>query len=90
MNYKVVLKAKAANDLEAFMKESNAPLLKKIKQLLLELEEHPTYGTGKPEMLRGDKKGYWSRRINSKTPIILHHTQRCRNRHSDITHGALR
>lgn len=43
---------------------------RKIKQLLKELEEHPRTGTGKPELLSGDIKGVWSRRINKKDRIL--------------------
>jgi Txe/YoeB family toxin of toxin-antitoxin system len=31
---------------------------------------HPTSGTGKPEALRGDRKGQWSRRITKEHRLI--------------------
>ena len=40
---------------------------KKLEKLVAELEEHPTTGTGKPERLKGDKSGLWSRRITVNT-----------------------
>ncbi|WP_114751845.1 type II toxin-antitoxin system YoeB family toxin [Pleomorphovibrio marinus] len=39
-------------------------MLKKLFQLLEELTEHPTSGTGKPEQLKHNLAGYWSRRIS--------------------------
>lgn len=35
-----------------------------------ELEVHPRTGTGKPELLKGDMAGVWSRRINKKDRIL--------------------
>ena len=32
--------------------------------------DHPTTGTGKPEALRGDRKGQWSRRITGEHRLI--------------------
>ena len=34
-----------------------------VNSLVNELEKHPTFGTGKPEALKGNRKGQWSRRI---------------------------
>lgn len=42
----------------------------KIEKLLLELNEHPTTGTGQVEALRGNLTGYWSRRIDKFNRII--------------------
>jgi len=36
----------------------------------LELAEHPREDTGKPEMLKGDMSGFWSRRINREHRLI--------------------
>ena len=43
---------------------------RKIQRILTELEDHPRTGTGKPELLSGDFKGVWSRRINKKDRIL--------------------
>ena len=51
-------------------KSGNFPLMKKIQNLLEELELHPETGTGKPEKLKENLSGYWSRRINSEHRII--------------------
>ena len=45
-------------------------MLNKILTLLDELTEHPFTGTGKPEQLKHDFSGYWSRRINKEHRLI--------------------
>lgn len=44
--------------------------LKKIEKLLNELMEHPTTGTGQPELLKYELAGLYSRRINRKHRIV--------------------
>ena len=39
-------------------------------QLIQEIQEHPTTGTGKPEPLKGNRLGQWSRRISQKHRLI--------------------
>ncbi len=45
-------------------------ILKKINELIRDIERDPFIGTGKPEPLKGDWQGYWSRRINDADRII--------------------
>jgi toxin YoeB len=42
----------------------------KIIQLLHETVETPFTGTGKPEVLKHNLKGYWSRRINKEHRLV--------------------
>lgn len=51
-------------------KYGNKATLKKIDKLIAELKEHPYTGTGKPEELKNDLQGFWSRRINQKDRLI--------------------
>ena len=44
--------------------------LKKINQLIKETMRTPFDGTGKPEPLRENLSGYWSRRINSEHRLV--------------------
>jgi toxin YoeB len=44
--------------------------LKRINALLKDIDSHPFTGIGKPEPLKGDKQGYWSRRIDEKNRIV--------------------
>jgi toxin YoeB len=45
-------------------------VLKKINNLLSELEDHPHTGTGKPEQKKYDFKGFWARNITDKHRLI--------------------
>lgn len=45
-------------------------LLRKLNQLLQECQRDPLNGTGKPEALRGDLSGTWSRRINDEHRLV--------------------
>ncbi|WP_425444843.1 Txe/YoeB family addiction module toxin [Tabrizicola aquatica] len=42
------------------------PILTRINTLIEECRRHPFTGTGKPELLKGDLTGWWSRRITSE------------------------
>lgn len=44
--------------------------LKRINALLDDIARNGNTGIGKPEPLRGDLSGYWSRRINEKDRLI--------------------
>ena len=44
--------------------------LKKINQLINDIVRNGNSGIGKPEPLRGNLSGYWSRRINDKDRLI--------------------
>jgi len=54
----------------ALLRKSDSILYKKVEKLLAELIEHPTTGTGKPEPLKGNRSGQWSRRISQKHRLI--------------------
>ena len=45
-------------------------IMKKITDLLKDIAEYPYTGIGKPEPLKYELAGYWSRRINSEHRII--------------------
>jgi toxin YoeB len=42
----------------------------KLEQLIQELTEHPTTGTGRPELLRGNRTGRYSRRITQNHRLV--------------------
>lgn len=44
--------------------------LKRINQLLQDIERNGHSGIGKPEPLRGDLSGFWSRRIDDEHRIV--------------------
>ena len=44
--------------------------LKKINQLLNDIKRHNFTGIGKPEPLKNELSGFWSRRIDEKNRIV--------------------
>lgn len=53
-----------------YWKKSDPAMTKRIIKLLKDMQEHPFTGIGKPEPLKYELFGYWSRRINSEHRII--------------------
>jgi len=45
-------------------------MLKKIKELIRDIQRTPFEGKGKPEPLKGDLSGYWSRRIDQEHRLV--------------------
>lgn len=45
-------------------------LLKKLNALIRECRRTPFAGTGKPEPLKGDFTGWWSRRIDQEHRLV--------------------
>ena len=45
-------------------------ILKKINKLIIEIQRSPFEGTGKPEPLKFDLAGLWSRRIDREHRIV--------------------
>jgi toxin YoeB len=50
--------------------ETDRATLRKINGLIKECLRHPYDGTGKPEPLRGDLSGAWSRRIDREHRLV--------------------
>ena len=67
--YKLVFAPQAIEDL-SILKKSEPAAFKKAGKLLVELQERPKTGTGKPEPLSGDRVGQWSRRISQKHRLV--------------------
>ena len=53
-----------------WLQRRQAKLLKRINTLIREILRHPFTGTGKPEPLKGELSGYWSRRINAEHRLV--------------------
>ena len=45
-------------------------MIKRINQLIKSAMRTPFEGIGKPEALKGDLQGYWSRRITSEHRLV--------------------
>lgn len=68
--YLVELSAKAEKEVKAHYKSGNKASVNKLEKIFKELSTTPYEGTGKPEALKYDLNGYWSRRINQKDRLI--------------------
>lgn len=60
----------AANDLDYWKKNENETILKRIRQLLDSIMSTPYSGIGKPEPLRHQLAGKWSRRIDRANRLV--------------------
>ncbi len=61
---------KADQDLTFWIKSGNKTILKKIATLVADISKNPTTGIGKPEQLKHELQGFWSRRINQEHRIV--------------------
>ena len=50
--------------------ETDKATVRKINALIKECLRHPFEGTGKPEPLKGDLAGLWSRRIDREHRLV--------------------
>lgn len=66
----VVLLKKAREDREYWLYTGNKRIMRRITDLLNDILEHPFTGIGKPEPLKGNHQGKWSRRITDEHRII--------------------
>lgn len=66
---KIVFRADSWRSYVAWQAE-DAKVLDRINALIAECMRDPFRGTGKPEPLRQNLSGWWSRRINSEHRLI--------------------
>ena len=66
---KVRFTASAARDYEHW-KETNPVIVARIRSLLESVQSSPFSGIGKPEPLKHDLAGCWSRRINRQHRLV--------------------
>ncbi|MES1217745.1 MAG: Txe/YoeB family addiction module toxin [Bacteroidota bacterium] len=50
--------------------ETDKDMVEKIKDLLKDIKKSPFHGIGKPEPLKYDLKGFWSRRITGEHRLV--------------------
>jgi toxin YoeB len=70
MKFTVVIEKVAQDHFKKIIKSGDIASLKKLNKILEELEIHPKLGTGKPEELKYNLSGFWSRRLNKKDRLI--------------------
>jgi toxin YoeB len=62
-------KAQAFEDLQHWVKV-NPRVAKRLLRLIEETQRDPFGGTGKPEPLKGELSGWWSKRIDQEHRLI--------------------
>lgn len=50
--------------------QTNKAMLKRINLLIKDIQREPFAGIGKPELLRHDLSGFWSRRIDEANRLV--------------------
>ena len=69
MKYKILLLPNAEKDYDWWTK-NNPKVAARINSLLEDISNHPFSGIGKPEALKWNLSGYWSRRITPEHRIV--------------------
>jgi len=64
--YNVIVSNRAKKDLSEIQKSGDKASIKKADRIISELYDHPETGMGKPERLKYELTGLWSRQINNR------------------------
>jgi len=72
---KIVFSDHALNDYH-FWKKTNKNTLNRINKLIEDIKRNPFEGIGKPEPLRYELQGCWSRRIDSTHRLVYEVTKK--------------
>ena len=66
---KIVFELKSFQDFNEWVK-IDKKVYKKIVELIKDINRNPFEGIGKPEPLKHELSGYWSRRINDEHRLV--------------------
>jgi len=72
----VIYSPKAVEDLKYWKKSGNKIIQKRITTLIDAIQESPYSGIGKPEPLKYNLSGAWSRRINHEHRLVYEINER--------------
>lgn len=70
MELKIIYLLRAQEDLAYWKKSGNKGIQQPIGKLIQSIVETPFDGIGKPEPLKHDFNGWWSRRINEEHRLV--------------------
>ncbi|MGW5369517.1 Txe/YoeB family addiction module toxin [Streptomyces sp. NPDC004009] len=59
-----------------YRQDADRKLFRKLVRLIGEIQRDPFTGIGRPEPLKGDLSGYWSRRIDDEHRLIYRATDK--------------
>lgn len=66
----IIFLPQALEDLQFWKRSGNEKVLKKIRELLENIQHSPFEGVGKPEALKHKLAGKWSRRITDEHRLV--------------------
>ncbi|MBI5748229.1 MAG: Txe/YoeB family addiction module toxin [Nitrospinae bacterium] len=66
---KIIFEAGVFEDFNEWSK-TNRKIYDRIVQIIKDIDRSPFHGIGKPEPLRFELSGYWSRRINDEHRLV--------------------
>ncbi|MEX2335809.1 MAG: Txe/YoeB family addiction module toxin [Fulvivirga sp.] len=66
---KIIFMSQAWEDY-LYWQKHDKKALKKINSLIKEISRTPFHGTGKPELLKHNLKGWWSRRTDLENRLV--------------------
>jgi len=66
---KIIFTKNSWEDYTSWVKEDKK-MLRKINELIKDIERNPFEGKGKPEPLKYDLSGFWSRRIDREHRLV--------------------
>ena len=66
----VIFTPRALEDRDYWKRTGNKRIMKRISELIEDIQKHPFKGIGKPEPLKGEQHGLWSRRITDEHRIV--------------------
>lgn len=66
---KIEFSRRAADEL-AYFEQHKPKLAEKVSRLVADILAHPYHGLGKPEPLKHEYSGCWSRRISSEDRLV--------------------
>lgn len=58
-----------------YWQNQDRKILRRINDLIKDMQRNAFHGIGKPEALRGSLSGYWSRRIDGTNRIVYETTE---------------
>ena len=70
MEIKIIYLPRAQADLDYWKKSGNKGIQQRISKLILSILETPFEGIGKPEALKYQYTGWWSRRMNEEHRLV--------------------
>lgn len=71
---RLIFHARAGEDY-LYWQSTDPKMLARVNQLIKESSRSPFQGIGKPEPLRGELRGWWSRRIDQEHRLVYRPTE---------------